>query len=49
MSIIHTCELNKVNSFEYMHQLLRYAAKVQANPAAWLPWNFHEQIRPAPD
>jgi transposase len=49
MSIIHTCELNKVNSFEYMHQLLRHAVEVQANPADWLPWNFHLQLRPVPD
>ena len=48
MSIIHTCELNKVNSFEYMHQLLLHVPEVQANPAAWLPWNYHLHPRPAP-
>jgi len=32
MSLIHTCELNKVNSFEYMTVLQRHAAKVKENP-----------------
>lgn len=49
MSIIHTCELNTVNSFEYMTKLQRHAAELRANPGAWLPWNYHLQIRPAPD
>ena len=49
MTIIHTCELNGVNSFEYIHQLLRHADEIRANPAAWMPWNFHLQLRPAPD
>jgi len=49
MSLIHTCELNKVNSFQYMTELQRHAAEVRADPAAWLPWNFHLQLRPAPD
>ena len=48
MTIIHTCELNKVNSFNYMHQLLQHPVEVRANPAAWLPWNFHLQLCPAP-
>jgi len=44
MSLIHTCELNKVNSFEYMTVLQRHAAKVKENPGAWLPWNYHLQL-----
>jgi hypothetical protein len=46
MSIIHTCELNGVNSFHYMHQLLRHVAEVAADPAAWMPWNFQRQLQP---
>jgi hypothetical protein len=48
MSIIHTCELNGVNPFKYMTELQRHAAEVKADPAAWLPWNYHLQLRPAP-
>lgn len=44
MSIIHTCELNGVNSFKYMTELQRHAEAVRANPAKWLPWNYHLQI-----
>ena len=40
MSLIHTCELNQVNSFEYLVALARHGAQVAATPAAWMPWNF---------
>jgi transposase len=50
MSIIHTCELNKVNVFDYLTELQRHHEKVRSAPASWMPWNFHEQIRgPKPD
>jgi len=38
-SLIHTCELNGVNPFEYLTQLQRHSAEVEANPVAWMPWN----------
>ncbi len=28
MSLIHTCELNKVNPFDYLTELLRHPAEV---------------------
>jgi hypothetical protein len=40
MSLIHTCELNGVNSFEYLVALQRNGAHVAASPAEWMPWNF---------
>lgn len=49
MSIIHTCELNQVNSFRYMTELQNHAEEVRAHPADWLPWNFHLRLPPAPD
>jgi hypothetical protein len=45
MSLIHTCELCGVNPFEYLQALLRHGLQVEAEPALWLPWNYHE--RPA--
>jgi hypothetical protein len=48
MSIIHTCELNQVNSFRYMTELQRHAEEVRAHPADWLPWNFQLRLHPAP-
>jgi len=40
MSLIHTAELNGVNPFDYLVALLRNPEAVEANPAAWLPWNY---------
>jgi hypothetical protein len=40
MSLIHTCELNAVNSFEYLVALQRNAVEVLAAPAKWMPWNY---------
>ena len=44
MSLIHTCELNQVNSFEYLIELQRHAAAVAAAPAQWMPWNYPETL-----
>jgi hypothetical protein len=43
MSLIHTCELNKVNPFDYLTELLRHPAEMKANPAAWMPWNYRRE------
>jgi transposase len=40
MSLIHTCELNKVNPFGYLTELLRHRADLIVHPAAWMPWNY---------
>ena len=40
MSIIHTCQINGVNAYEYLLTLVRNQAAVALNPGAWLPWNF---------
>jgi transposase len=37
MSLLHTCELNKANSFDYLTELQRHAEQVRQNPAAWMP------------
>ena len=40
MSLIHTCELNKVNPFDYLTELLRHPAELTVSPAEWMPWNY---------
>jgi len=40
MSLIHTCELNGVNSFRYLTELQRRAAEVKQTPRDWMPWNY---------
>ena len=38
--LIHTCELNKVNPFDYLTELLRHRAEVTVRPSEWMPWNY---------
>jgi hypothetical protein len=40
MSLIHTCELNKVNPFDYLTELLRHPAEIRVRPGEWMPWNY---------
>ena len=40
MSLIHTCELNAVNSFEYLVALQRNVSEVLKSPGQWMPWNY---------
>jgi hypothetical protein len=44
MSLIHTCELNGVNAFDYLTELLRHAEELQRNPSEWMPWNYRETL-----
>jgi transposase len=44
MSLIHTCELAEANPFDYLSELQRHAAGLSANPAAWMPWNYRQQL-----
>ncbi len=39
-SIIHTCELNEVNPFDYMTTLLQNAKDFVQAPADWMPWTY---------
>ena len=44
MSLIHTCELCDVNSFDYLTELQRHAQELAANPASWMPWSYRETL-----
>jgi transposase len=44
MSLIHTCELNKANPFDYLTELLRHRAELKARPAEWMPWNYRDTL-----
>lgn len=44
MSIIHTCELNKVNPFDYLVAVLKNSAEAARSPAEWMPWNYQETV-----
>lgn len=47
MSLIHTCELNGVNAFDYLNQLQLYASDVAEHPDRWMPWNYHQNVADA--
>jgi hypothetical protein len=44
MSLIHTCELNGGNPFDYLTELLRHADELKQKPSAWLPWNYRANL-----
>jgi hypothetical protein len=45
MSLIHTCELNGANPFDYLTELQKHAAELVKNPTAWMPWNYRETLQ----
>jgi len=47
MSLIHTCELNGVNPFDYLTELQRHSLDLAARPSEWMPWNYRESLQPA--
>jgi transposase len=44
MSLIHTCELNGANSFDYLTELQRHAHGMTKNPERWMPWNYRTTL-----
>ncbi|MGH9631143.1 MAG: transposase domain-containing protein, partial [Bryobacteraceae bacterium] len=43
MSLIHTCELNGANPFEYLTELQRHSLELAAKPSEWMPWNYRQR------
>jgi glycine cleavage system regulatory protein len=48
MSLIHTCMLNNVDPVHYLTTIARHTAEIAQDPAAWMPWNYTEALRPEP-
>jgi transposase len=44
MSLIHTCELNEVNPFDYLTELQKHASELSLAPDRWLPWNYRDEL-----
>lgn len=44
MSLIHTCELNGINPFDYLTELQEHAIAVAQCPDNWLPWNYQQAL-----
>jgi len=47
MSLIHTCELNGANPFDYLTELQNHASELAKIPAAWMPWNYRQALQQA--
>ena len=48
MSLIHTCQLNRINPYEYLIAIATHAEAVKSHPHAWLPWNYPRDESTAP-
>jgi transposase len=46
MSLIHTCELNGINPFTYLTELVRAGGRVAEDPRRWLPWSYQSAAAP---
>jgi len=44
MSLIHTCELNGTNPFQYLTELQRHADELRQKPSEWMPWNYGDTL-----
>jgi transposase len=40
MTLVHTCELAKVDAFDYLVTLQRRCREVGQRPQDWMPWNY---------
>lgn len=45
MSLIYTCQINGVNAFDYLTELLRNADHLKLSPGDWLPWTYQATIQ----
>lgn len=48
MSLIHTCELNDADPFDYLVELQRHEEEVALSPVDWMPWNYRETLSRLP-
>jgi transposase len=44
MSLIHTCELNGANPFDYLTELQRHSEEWKRGPSEWMPWNYRQTL-----
>lgn len=44
LSVIETCQLNKVNPYPYFIAIQKYKEHILKDPRIWLPWNYESAI-----
>jgi hypothetical protein len=45
ITLIHTCELNGANPFDYLTELQRHTGEIKQKPSEWTPWNYRETLQ----
>ena len=45
MSLIHTCELNKINPFDYLTELQKHDEELSSHSDRWMPWNYRDMLQ----
>jgi transposase-like protein len=48
LSCIETCQLNKVNPYDYLIAVQTHKDLIEKTPSDWLPWNYKETTNPGP-
>lgn len=44
LSLIKTCEINGINSFEYLRDLYDHSHQAADQPSMWMPWNYKDML-----
>ncbi|MGA1871680.1 MAG: IS66 family transposase [bacterium] len=44
MSLIQTCRMAGVNSFDYLTVLHKHSSALFKDPSQWLPWNYKSTL-----
>jgi hypothetical protein len=44
ISLIHTCELNRENPFDYLTNVPRHMDELKQKPSEWLPWIYRDSL-----
>jgi len=45
MTLIHTAELARINTFDYLCELQRHADELKDSPGQWMPWNYRKTLQ----
>jgi len=44
LSVIETCQLNKINPYHYLTAAQTYKDEIKEDPSQWLPWNYETTL-----
>lgn len=45
MSLIHTCEINDIDPFDYLVALQLHGNDIAKSPENWMPWNYQVNLK----